>query len=176
MLIFYLSCKSWSQHLYTSTVVRWLCDLVRCRKTSHDHSTTSWEGRTHDNMWIYGTNIRDVACRQERLHDVARWLYCTLQSRASRPGFWTWPKTAKTLYHIARLRTNHPRWYTITQTAPIAGVRLKARCDHSLRYLKLNALPWHNVVRGRSTIAQDIYEKAVRCISLIYVYHINIFW
>jgi hypothetical protein len=27
------------------TVVRWLCDLIRCRKTSHDYRMTSWKGR-----------------------------------------------------------------------------------------------------------------------------------
>ena len=42
------------------------------------------------------------------------------------------------------------------------------RCDHSLRYLKFNAIPSHNVVRGRTTIAQYIYEKDVRFLSLIF--------
>ena len=45
---------------------------------------------------------------------------------------------------------------------------LKARCDHRLKYLKLNARPSHNVVSGRTTIAHDIYKKAVRCLSLIF--------
>ena len=54
-------------------------DVVRRR-------TRPWTGRAGENMWKYGTHIRDVAWRQTMSHDVKRWLYDTL---ASQPGFWT---------------------------------------------------------------------------------------
>ena len=44
---------------------------------------------------------------------------------------------------------------------------LKAWCDHSLRDIKFNVRPSHNVARGHTTIAQDIYEKSIWCLSLI---------
>ena len=49
--------RSWSQHLNMITFVQWLCDLVRCRKKAVHMA----QHRAHENMWIYGTNIRDVA-------------------------------------------------------------------------------------------------------------------
>ena len=84
-------------------VVRWLCDIVRCRKLSHDHGTTSWEGRAGENMWKYGTDFRQVAWRQAMLHDVTGWLYDTLLSR-------TWPITAETSCEA-------PRWLRLRMTS-----------------------------------------------------------
>ena len=153
--------RRWSQHLNTISVVRWLRDLVRCHKTSHDHGRTSWESGAHESMCKHGTYIRDVAWCQERSHDFSRWLCDTLQSgiatrllnmTQNRPDVVLGPSMAATSYNIARSRTIHPRWSTITQTLSIAD---KAQCDHSLRYLKLNGFwypkmyPSHVVVRRR---------------------------
>ena len=93
-----------------------------------------------------------------------------LSMTKNRPDVVMGSSIAARSYNIARLRTIYPRWSTISQTSPIAGgVRcLNARCDNSLRYIKLNARPSHNVVRGRTTIAHDIYKKTVLCISLIF--------
>ena len=77
--------KSTSEHDYSRTMV------VRCRKTSHDHSTTSWEDRAH--VKVQTSKMSHYITSKV---EVARWFYDTLQSRASQPGFWTRPKTAKT--------------------------------------------------------------------------------
>ena len=130
--------RSWSQHLNTITVVRWLCGLVPCRKTSHDHGTTLWEGRAHENMWKYGTKIRDVALRQEMSHGVARWLYDTLH--LGHRNQVVWYRTIK--HDYARLTADGPRSPKLRPSQVVVRCP-EARCDqcrkrshdHRTRYL-----------------------------------------
>ena len=72
-----------------------------------------------------------------------------------------------TSHDYARFTPDGPRSPNLRQSQVVVRC-LNVRCDHRLRYLKFNARHSHNVVRGRTTIAQDLYEKAVRCLSLIF--------
>ena len=116
----------------------------------------------NENMWVNDTNIRDVAMTSR---EVAR-------RRAL----------------IVRYSGIATRFLNMTQNRQdvVLGPSMAAcyvhdhpnLCHRSLRYLKLNARPSHNVVRGCTTIAHYIYEKAVRCLSLIFRVRtcINVVW
>ena len=75
-------------------------DVVIRQTTMAQHRAMAVQWEHVKNMVQTSTMI---AWRQERSYDVARWLHDTRQSRASQPGFLTWPKTAKTSYLA-------PRW------------------------------------------------------------------
>ena len=78
-----------------------------------------------------------------------------------------WLRRRITSHDYARFTPDGPRSPNLRQSQVVVRC-LNARCDHSLRYLKFSARPSHNVLRGRTTIAQDLYEKDVRCLSLIF--------
>ena len=122
--------------------------------------------RTCENMVQTSASSHDI----KRDRTTSRDDRTTLYNLGHRQDIVLGPSMAATSYNIARLCTIHPDGPRSPKFRPSQVVErcLKARCTHTLRYLKLNVRPSHNVVRGRTTITQDVYEKAVRCLSLIF--------
>ena len=126
--------KSTSGHdyIYIYIVVRWLCDLVRCRKTMAQHREKAVHMRTCENMvyrWKHPRRRitpREVARRRAmivRYYTISGIATRFLNMAKNLQDVVLGPSMAATSYDIARLRTIHPRWYTVTQTSPIVGGR-----------------------------------------------------
>ena len=172
--------------LNTIKVVWWLCDLVRCCKTtSHDHGTTSWEGRSDENMWKYGINIHDF--KRTTSSDDCTMLNIGHRNQVFEHGqnrqeldVIRGPSMAATShwYNIARLRTIHPPppprcpRSPKPRPSPVIVRCLKAH-EVGVTISQIDARSSHNVVTGRMTNAQDIHEKAVQ---YIYLFRTNVHW